>query len=162
MTMRVHVIAAAAAISFAAAGLAATTLPRDKALAVMHDRHEGMETIGKTAKTIKGQLDSGSPDLAVVRASAAKIADLSLKADNWFPAGTGPEVGKTGAKPEIWQGSAVQPDFIAKLAVEQKAAQAFSAAAAGGDPPTIAARFSDLGRTCKACHDKYRTDMHHH
>jgi cytochrome c556 len=85
-----------------------------------------------------------------------------LKADNWFPAGTGPEVGKTGAKPEIWQGSAIQPDFIAKLAVEQKAAQAFSAAAAGGDAPTIAARFSDLGRTCKACHDKYRTDMHHH
>jgi len=142
--------------------MAAGPVSGAEAVRIMHERHEGMETIGKTAKTIKGQLDSGSPDLAVVRASAAKIADLSLKADNWFPAGTGPEVGKTGAKPEIWQGSAIQPDFISKLAVEQKAAQAFSAAAAGGDPPTIAARFSDLGRTCKACHDKYRTDMHHH
>ena len=129
---------------------------------VMHERHEGMETMGKTAKSIKGQLDSGSPDLSVVRASAAKIADLSSKANGWFPAGTGPDVRKTGAKPEIWQGSAIQADFIAKLAVEQKAAQAFSSAAAGGDVATIEARFSDLGRTCKACHDKYRTDMHHH
>ena len=129
---------------------------------IMHERHEGMETMGKTAKSIKGQLDSGSPDLSVVRASAAKIADLSSKANGWFPAGTGPDVGKTGAKPEIWQGSAIQADFIGKLAVEQKAAQAFSSAAVGGDVATIEARFSDLGRTCKACHDKYRTDMHHH
>ena len=129
---------------------------------IMHQRHEGMETMGKTAKTIKGQLDSGSPDLAVVRAAAAKIADLSSKANGWFPAGTGPDIGRTGAKPEIWQGSAIQSDFIAKLAIEQKAADAFSAAAAGGDVPTIETRFSDLGRTCKACHDKYRTDMHHH
>jgi cytochrome c556 len=129
---------------------------------IMHLRHEGMETMGKTAKSIKGQLDSGSPDLAVVRAAAAKIADLSSKANGWFPAGTGPNVGRTGAKPEIWQGSAIQKDFIAKLEVEQKAAEAFSSAAAAGDVPTIETRFSDLGRTCKACHDKYRTDMHHH
>ena len=129
---------------------------------IMHQRHEGMETMGKTAKSIKGQLDSGSPDLAVVRAAAAKIADLSSKANGWFPAGTGPAVGRTGAKPEIWQGSAIQKDFIAKLEVEQKAAEAFSSAAAAGDVPTIETRFSDLGRTCKACHDKYRTDMHHH
>jgi len=127
---------------------------------VMHERHEGMETMGKTAKAIKGQLDSGTPDLTVVRASAKKIADLSAKANGWFPAGTGPEVGKTGAKAAIWQPSNTA-DFIAKLAAEQKAAQAFTGAAAGNDVSVIEARFSDLGRTCKACHDKYRTDMHH-
>jgi cytochrome c556 len=128
---------------------------------IMHERHEGMEMMGKTAKAIKGQLDSGSPDLDAVRGSAAKIADLSSKANGWFPAGTGPDSGKTGAKPEIWQGSAIQTDFIAKLAAMQKAAKAFSGAAAGGDVTAIHARFSELGRTCKACHDKYRSEMHH-
>ena len=157
-------VASSAGASQQAANRAAFAGPVSGADAtrIMHERHEGMETMGKTAKTIKGQLDSGSPDLAVVRAAAAKIADLSSKANGWFPAGTGPDIGRTGAKPEIWQGSAIQKDFIAKLEVEQKAAEAFSSAAAAGDVPTIETRFSDLGRTCKACHDKYRTDMHHH
>ena len=129
---------------------------------IMHERHEGMESMGKTAKAIKGQFDSGSPDLAAVRASAAKVEQLSQKANGWFPAGTGPNVGKTGAKPDIWQGSTIKSDFISKLAAEQKAMAAFSAAAAGTDVAAMTARFSDLGRTCKACHDTYRTDMHHH
>ena len=128
---------------------------------IMHERHEGMEMMGKTAKAIKGQLDSGSPDLGAVRTSAAKIGDLASKANGWFPAGTGPDAGKTGAKPAIWQGSAIQTDFVAKLAAMQKAAQAFSAAASGADVAAIQARFSELGRTCKACHDTYRSEMHH-
>jgi cytochrome c556 len=158
MTMRVHVIAAAAAISFAAAGLAATTLPRDKALAVMHDRHEGMETIGKTNKVLHRELDSATPNLGVVRQSAAQLQQLSRKASGWFAAGTGPELGKTGAKPEIWQDP---KDFSAKLAAFQKAAQMFNDAARRGDLAAIKARYGDLGGTCKACHDKYRMDMHH-
>ena len=138
--------------------MAAGPVSGAEAVRIMHERHEGMETIGKTAKTIKGQLDSGSPDLAVVRASAAKIADLSLKADNWFPAGTGPEVGKTGAKPEIWQN---QQDFAAKLHNFQEAAKAFNAAAMSGEATAIKSKFGELGQSCKACHDKYRSEMHH-
>jgi cytochrome c556 len=131
------------------------------AVRTMHDRHEDMETMGKTAKAIKGQLDSGTPDLAAVHASATKIADLLRRANGWFPAGTGPQIGKTGAKPEIWQGSTIKADFVAKLAASQKAAQAFDGAASGTDVAAIQQRFADLGGTCKACHDKYRTDMHH-
>ena len=128
------------------------------ALSIMHERHEGMETIGKTTKAINRELQTGSPDLAVVRAGAAKIADLSRQASGWFHAGTGPELGKTGAKPEIWQ---TPDDFAVKLGNFQKAAQAFNAAAAGSDIGAIKARFSDLGGACKACHDKYRAEMHH-
>jgi cytochrome c556 len=128
------------------------------AAAVMHERHEGMETIGKANKAIKRALDGASPDLGVVRTSAAKIADLSKKASSWFPPGTGPDVGKTGAKPQIWQ---TPQDFAAKLSNFQKAAQAFSAAAAGNDVTATRARYADLGGTCKACHDKYRSEMHH-
>ena len=30
-----------------------------------------------------------------------------------------------------------------------------------GDVNAMKARYADLAGTCKACHDKYRTDMHH-
>ena len=127
---------------------------------IMHARHEGMETIGKTGKAINRQLTGSSPNLAAVHAGAAQIADLSRQASRWFPAGTGPEVGKTGAKPEIWQPQN-QADFAAKLHNFQVAAAAFNAAAASGDLSLIKARFDSLEGTCKACHDKYRMDMHH-
>lgn len=128
-----------------------------RALQVMHARHEGMESIGDATKAINRTL-KGTPDLGVVRANAAKIADLSKQASGWFPAGTGPDVGKTGAKPEIWQ---TPDDFAAKLRNFQGAAQAFNAAARGNDIGAINAKFATLGQACKACHDKYRAEMKH-
>jgi len=125
---------------------------------IMHDRHEGMETIGKTTKAINRELQGSSPDATVIRAGAAQIADLSRKASGWFPAGTGPEIGKTGAKPEIWQDPR---DFASKLRNFQASAKAFNMAAMSGDMTAIKGRFADLGGACKACHDKYRAEMHH-
>jgi cytochrome c556 len=138
----------------------ADTVAVDAATAkrVMHERHEGMEQIGKSAKALRAQLAGDTPDLAVVRQSAATIADLSQKASNWFPAGTGPSVGKTGAKEEIWQ---KPDDFQAKLRDFQAAAKAFNATAQAGDVPAIKAGFADLGKTCKACHDNYRSEEKH-
>jgi cytochrome c556 len=142
-----------------ALGLAAAAPPsRDRLLNVMHARHEGMESIGKATKTINRELQGGSPDLTLVRLSAGQIAKLSRQASQWFPRGTGPELGKTGAKSEIWKDP---KDFTAKLAAFQRSAQALNATAAGNDVSAIKARFSDMGGACKACHDKYRSEMHH-
>jgi cytochrome c556 len=138
--------------------VAVTRVTGPEAQRIMHERHEGMETIGKNFKAIHRELDAGSPDLAVIRSSARTIADLAKKASGWFPQGTGPEVGKTGAKPEIWQDP---KDFAAKFAALQKAAPAFAAAASGSDLAAIKAHYADLGGACKACHDKYRSEMHH-
>jgi len=138
--------------------LAAKLVSGEQAKKVMHERHEGMESIGKATKALKRELDKGSPDLTAVRASAAQMANLAQKSTGWFPAGTGPDVGKTGAKPEIWQNP---QDFAAKHATFQKAAQAFNVAANGNDVGAIKARFGELGQSCKACHDKYRAEMHH-
>jgi cytochrome c556 len=126
--------------------------------AALHERHEGMETIGKTTKALHREIDASAANFGAIRAGAATLADLSRKSSGWFPAGSGPEAGKTGAKPAIWQDP---KDFAAKLAAFQKAAAAFNAAAASQDMDAIHARFSDLGGTCKACHDKYRSEMHH-
>jgi cytochrome c556 len=76
----------------------------------------------------------------------------------WFPAGTGPDVGETRAKPDIWQDA---QDFSSKLHDFQIAAQAFDAAARSGDVDAIKARGADLGGACKACHDKYRAEEKH-
>lgn len=127
---------------------------------VMHARHEGMETIGKNFKILNRELNGGSPDLSTVRASAATVNKLAHDASGWFPEGTGPEVGKTGAKPDIWAPEN-KANFAAKLHNFQTAAQAFNTAAAGNDLNATKARFSDLGGACKACHDKYRAEMHH-
>jgi cytochrome c556 len=159
--MRIRLVAAAAAVfALTTAGIAfgAAALPKSKALAIMHERHEGMETIGKNFKALHRELDAASPDLNAVRASARNIQALSAKASHWFPRGTGPELGKTGAKTEIWQNP---QDFITKMRDFQAEARAFSAAAGSSDLALIRAQSGDLGQACKACHDKYRSEMHH-
>lgn len=125
---------------------------------IMHTRHEGMEKIGKDFKVLHREFDTPSPDLALVRTAAAEIAGLSRNASGWFPAGTGPEVGKTGAKPEIW---ADPHDFSQKLGAFQHAAATFNVSTTKDNVEAMKARYADLGGTCKACHDKYRAEMHH-
>ena len=130
-------------------------MKHDAALRRMHVRHEGMEQIGKSFKVAGRSLKSGTTDLGVIRSSAATIARLSARSPAWFPAGTGPDIGKTRAKPEIWQKPA---DFVAKDTAFRQAAAAFNAAARSGDTAAVQARFDDLGKTCKACHDSYRSE----
>ena len=156
--MRIRFVAAIAVVSLSAAGVAVAALPKNKALAIMHARHEGMEKIGDTNKLLNREFRSGTPFAPAVKSGAATIASLAKQSSGWFPAGTGPEMGKTGAKPEIWQH---QKDFAAKLVIFQRAAVAFNAAAASGDMAAAKARYADLGGTCKSCHDSYRSEMHH-
>jgi cytochrome c556 len=137
---------------------AAAPATKEAALEIMHERHEGMEQIGKSTKTIKRALDSSSPDIAEIQKASATIADLSVKSAKWFPQGTGPDAGKTGAKPEIWQ---THDDFVAKDRNFAAAAKALNAAATSGNVEAIRSSFGDVGKTCKACHDKYRSEMHH-
>jgi cytochrome c556 len=138
--------------------VAAPSVSGPAAVKVMHARHEGMETIGKDFKALHREFDSAAPNLALVRTAAGEITGLSREASGWFPAGTGPEVGKTGAKPAIWQN---REDFAQKLSAFQRAAAAFNATTTHNDVGQMKARYADLGNTCKACHDKYRSEMHH-
>ena len=145
------------AVPDAQATQAAPVTP-EQAQTLFHERHEGMETIGKSTKTIKQALDSGTPDMAAIKAAAAKIDELAGKSSGWFPAGTGQGVlHKTRALPAIWE---KPDDFAAKDRDLQQAAQALKAAADSGEVNAIKARFEDLGKTCKACHDTYRAEKH--
>ena len=131
---------------------------KEEALAVMHHRHEAMESLGKASKTIKRQLDSTPTDISVIRKAATAYYDMAPKMASLFPPGTGPDVGKTGAKPEIWQNTA---DFEGKIRDYQAATKAFADVVAHVDLAQLKAGFGDLQKTCKACHDKYRAKMEH-
>jgi cytochrome c556 len=129
-----------------------------EALNVMHDRHEAMEGLGKASKEIKRQLASTPTDISVIRKSATAYYDMAPRMASLFPPGTGPDVGKTGAKPEIWQNTA---DFESKIRDYQAATKAFADVAAHIDLAHLKSGFADLQKTCKACHDKYRAEMKH-
>jgi cytochrome c556 len=148
---------ASAAIENAVQQSNATPLQKEQALALMKQRHEDYEKIGDAMKVISRQLKAGNPDLAQVRQNAGVIAQLAPQVQGWFPAGTGPDVGKTEAKAEIWQ---KPEDFAAKSRDFTQAAQAFQAAANGNDLAAIRSAHGNLGKSCKACHDLYREEDH--
>lgn len=131
----------------------------DPAKTLMHDRHEGMEDIGDAFKVVGRETKAGSPDVVAIREAAAVIADGAAKSVDWFPPGTGPDVGKTRAKAEIWQ---KPEDFAAKDKTFQDAAVAFKAAADSGEVDAIKAQAGELGKACKACHDPYRAPESDH
>lgn len=144
--MRDLMLIAGAAALFGTAAIAAPNM-----LAVQKQRHQGYEQLGKAMRAAKQAIDQGNG--GAVKGAANQIAALSSQAPRWFPAGSGPEAGKTHAKPEIWQNRA---DFDGKMRNFGLAAQAFQAAANGGDMAAIKAAHGKLGQTCSACHQSYR------
>lgn len=127
----------------------------EKALVLMKQRHENMEEIGDATKAINRALKSDSPDLETIRSSAARVAQLAPQVPDWFPPGSGPDIGKTEAKAAIWE---KPQDFATKAQDFEAAATAFNAAAQAGDLPAIRERFAAMGKSCKACHDPYREE----
>ena len=67
----------------------------------------------------------------------------------------GSEKGTTRAKPGIWDNT---EDFTSKLEDMRKAAGDLQSVAGGGDREAIAAAVGAAGKTCKACHDEYKSD----
>lgn len=145
--------AASAAVENAVAVSPATPLAKEAALEQMKARHDNYEQIGKAMRAAKQGLDRD--DTAAVRTAAARINELAPQAETWFPAGTGPDVGKTEAKAEIWQ----QPEkFAAGMKDFRDSAAAFNQAAAGTDVNAMKTAHANLGKTCKSCHDQFRLD----
>lgn len=124
---------------------------------VMHQRHDAMEGLGKAMKALHRQLESGKPDVNVVRQQTSTMASTAARIPSLFPAGTGPDAGKTRAKPEIWK----QPDLFLRKAKEfQAAAQTIDAAARSGDLARVMASHDSLDKSCKSCHDPFRAPEH--
>jgi cytochrome c556 len=91
-------------------------------------------------------------DAAEAKLRATRVAFLAPILKEAFPADSN-GVGHTAAKPEIWTDKA---GFEKALQAFIDSSAALSAAANGGDAEKIKAAIGETGKTCKACHDKYK------
>ncbi|MEO6717648.1 MAG: cytochrome c [Novosphingobium sp.] len=166
---RLHTSVALAALSlaFAAAPLVAsgpargaTARPPVMAPAeVVRTRIAGLKEMGTAFKNAMDGLRSSEPQTILIQQSARTIKNDSVALRGWFPAGSGPQPGlKTAAKPEIW----TKPvEFRAAQDQLARAADAFQAAAAGGNVDAMRAAARSLGGSCKNCHDQFRVPDQH-
>ncbi len=118
---------------------------------VIAQRKENRKQAGAAMRAIKGIIDAKGPTSGAVP-QAAKLKELELAFVNMFPAGseTG---GETKALPTIWSDRA---GFVAASKASDAAYDKLAVAAGSGDMAALTAAFGDTGKTCGACHDKYR------
>ena len=118
-------------------------------------RHEHYEKLGDAFKVVRDEARTDKPDVAKVRTAAKVVSNAAAEQEKWFPAGSGPEAGKTQARAEIWTKPA---DFKAAMKLFSDAAPKLQTAAASGDAAAIKTAFGDVGKTCKNCHEKFRAE----
>ncbi|AWU94694.1 c-type cytochrome [Azospirillum ramasamyi] len=118
---------------------------------VIQIRKAGFEDYKKAMGEIKDAVGKG--DLAAVGPVADRIDAFAEKIPSLFPPGS--DKGRTAAKEVIW---ANFPDFTAKAQDTQNAAKALKVAAASGDKAATGKAFGAMADTCKACHQRYRSE----
>lgn len=120
-------------------------------------RHDHYHKLGDSFKVVRDQIKNDKPDLAAIKTAAKVVNDAAANQEKWFPAGSGPEAGKTQSKPEIWSKPA---EFKTAMKNFSDAAPKLYAAANAGDVPAIKSAFADTGKTCKGCHETFRAEEH--
>lgn len=113
-------------------------------------RKDNRKQAGAAMKAIKGIIDAKGPTSGAV-AHAAKIKELTVAYAKLFPKGS--DKGDTKALPLIWTDWA---GFEAANTASANAADAMAAAAGSGKMDALTAAFGATGKTCGACHEKYR------
>lgn len=119
-------------------------------------RQDKLRDMGGALKAITDEIKKGRIDWDnAVIPNAQTVKDRSVYILNWFPKGSGPEAHvKTYALPVIWQ---KQDDFT-KLGKQLQAdAAKLQQVANAKDEAGLKAQVQVIGKTCKACHDTYRS-----
>lgn len=149
---RLFVIAAILASVASAAIVQAA--PAD--IAASKARQTKMRDMGGEFKAISDELKKRKPDWDnVIAPNAESVASRSGYLLNWFPKGSGPEAGvKTYSLPVIWQ----QRERFDKIGHAASAeAIKLNQLVAKRDLGGVKAQYVVLGKSCKACHDDYRS-----
>ena len=116
---------------------------------IVKQRQDNRKATAAQMRAIKGVIDSKG-DMKAVVASAAKLKELEVAFVKMFPPGSDKD---TKALPTVWS------DMAGFQAASKNAEAAFdkiAVAAGSGDLAAVTAAFTQAGRTCGACHDKYR------
>jgi cytochrome c556 len=105
---------------------------------------------GPMASTVKGEIPYNQKMMEGWAKDLAALASMNVL--RGFADGS--DKGSTRAKPEIWQNKA---DFESKLKDMKSAVVKLQKTVATGDQNAIAAQVGATGKTCKACHDEYKS-----
>lgn len=123
---------------------------------VIKERQDNFEAIADAFKLVRGELEKGAPDFALIGAQASDINARATKIADYFPEGTGIDQGfDTEALASIWE----KPDEFA--AAHQKLVDESAtlvSLAETGDAAAIGAQAMAMGGACKGCHDNFRLD----
>ncbi len=133
---------------------ASTSTPEE--VSTIEQRQDNFEEMGDAFKAIRGQLESGEPDFAVLTENATIINTAAQKVSGFFPEGTGMSSGAdTEALDVIWE----KPEEFTAASVKLVAAsETLLAAATASDLPAFQEAVKGLGGSCKGCHDTFRLD----
>lgn len=132
------------------AGHATAEVPVERAVKYRQSAYYLMgQHLSKINAVIKGEV---SYNKAALEMNAELLVMMSRVVFDAFPAGS--DSGVTKAKPEIWQ----EMDKFKKLSqASQSELDKLLAAAKTGDMAAIEIRFSEVSKSCKQCHDQYKT-----
>lgn len=141
-----------ALVGAAVVGLAVTAAAQMKPEDSIKYRKSAMFLVGQNFGPLAAMAQGKRPydkDVALKHATiVAFVAKLPLEG---FAPGT--EQGETKAKPEIWLD---MDDFKAKIEKMQEETAKLAEVAQKGDFDALKAQVGETGKSCKACHDKYR------
>lgn len=157
---RLFCVAAMAAVLAACSGEGASdtavSKPAGEAPPVIKERQENFKAIGAAFKAVRGELESDTPDFALIAAKAGDINARSQQIPNHFPALTGVDDGyDTEALATIWQKPEEFKAAVGKLTDESAK---LAALAGEGNNDAVGAQAMAMGGACKGCHDQFRLD----
>jgi len=125
--------------------------PAERALEYRQGVYNAMAwSFGPMAAMVKGKMPY---DAALFTLHAERVAFLShLPLEGFIPDS---RVGDTTAKQDVWDNA---DDF--KLRMEEMISEAgkLATVSQSGDLDAIRPQFGALGKSCKGCHDEYRTE----
>ena len=150
------------ALALLALGISSSAFAQMKPEDAMKFRQSGYSFMAWNMGKIKAQaVDNAVPfnkDQVLAAALAIKGVANSGMGALYLP-GTDKEVNgrKTRVKPEFFDPK--NKEELGKIATNfVQQANKLADVAAGGDQKAIGAQFGELGKACKACHDKFRFD----
>lgn len=136
-----------AAISLVILGLAT---PLSASADVIADRQARFKANNASMRAIGAAL--GAADAQTIKAEATKIAEWAKVMPDYFPAGS--SGGKASVKDDLWDNF----DLFRKQANDNyNAAMALIAAADSGDMDKAKGALIEVGGTCKACHQNFKS-----
>ncbi len=117
---------------------------------VIKARQDNRKAAAAELRAIKGIIDAKG-DAKAAQANAAKLKELQVAFMTMFPAGS--DKGDTKALPTVWSDTA---GFQATAKNAETADDALAVAAASGDLAQLTTAFGATGKSCGACHEKFR------